>query len=302
MVTAVPPNSALPGLPGRLRPGTVFATAGGTNGSYAMMVPVSDTIAVAVNATHPKYFGVVPTSYLPAMSQGERFALGNYFRPLDIVFPVQNSDDFTAPNVHFSHFPERPEPGSNGVLRVVTSDNISRPNLTLTVLEAFSFEGNTNIPVSRVSLAMTNREDIGAVTRRETWLVSLPVPGRVLLQATAVDEAGNDFTGSYPMFFGGAEPVVTNSIPAPDSNDKTGPRVISSIPSRGASGVVPGQPIVLRFDEPIDSSILEDATVISLLPGNLRPVLRLSEDQLELTLFFYGMNPGRIIPSRSTRA
>lgn len=283
VVSAVPPGAPA-GIPGRLRPGTVMATAGGTNSSYAMMVVVTEAAPAVVTASHPRFPGVAPVAFVPAMSQAERFSLGNFFKPVDVIFPTRDSEDLSAPTLLFSHAPERPEPGSNGFVRIAATDNASRPALTVSIAEAFSLLGGTNIPNGEIDLVMTNSEDLGAFTRRETWAVSAPEPARVLVQARAVDESGNEVTSAYPIFFGGSEPVATNTIPSPDANDKTGPRVISSIPSRGGLGVAPGQPLVLRFDEPIDRAILADPTIISLMPGNLRGKLRLSEDQLELSL------------------
>ena len=283
VVSAVPPG-APSGMPGRLRPGTTMATAGGTNSSYAMMVVVTEAAPAVVTASHPRFPGIAPVAYVPAMSQAERFSLGNFFRPVDVIFPTRDSEDHSAPTLLFSHAPERPEPGSNGFVRIAATDNASRPALTVSIAEAFSLLRGTNIPNGQIDLVMTNSEDLGAFTRREIWAVSAPEPARVLVQARALDESGNEVTSAYPIFFGGSEPVATNNIPSPDLNDKTGPRVISSVPSRGGLSVAPGQPLILRFDEPIDRAILEDPTIISLMPDNLRGRLRLSEDQLELSL------------------
>ena len=291
VVSAVPPG-APQGIPGRLRPGTIMATAGGTNSSYAMMVVVTEAAPAVVTASHPRFPGIAPVAFVPAMSQAERFSLGNFFKPVDVVFPTRDADDLSSPTVLFSHSPERPDPGSNGVVRIVATDNGSRPSLTVSIAEAVALGTATNIPSGQIQLALAGSEGVGAFTRRETWNVSAPVAARVLLQARATDDSGNEVVNAYPIFFGGSEAVASNTIPAPDPNDKTGPRVISSIPSRGGLGVAPGQSIVLRFDEPIDRAILQDATVLSLMPGNLRPVLRLSDDQMELSLNFADMKPG----------
>ncbi|HYG23695.1 MAG TPA: Ig-like domain-containing protein [Verrucomicrobiae bacterium] len=292
VVSAVPPGQPQ-GIPGRLRPGTVMAAAGGTNSSYAMMVVVTEAAPAVVTASHPRFPGAAPIAFVPAMSQAERFSLGNFFKPVDIVFPTRDALDLSSPTLLFSHSPERPDPGSNAVVKIIATDNASRPALSISIAEAVALGFGTNIPVSEIELGLDVSEDLGAFTRRETWLVSAPLAARVLVQARATDDSGNEVTSAYPIFFGGSEPISTNTIPAPDPNDVTGPFVISSIPSRGGVGVAPGQSIVLRFDEPIDRSILIDPTVISLMPGNLRATPRLSDDQMELTLNFPGIQPGK---------
>ena len=76
-VSVIPPNSSLPGLPGRIRPGAMFASAGGTNASYAIMFPVDQGGSIFVRAVHPAFPGQDAYATVPAMTMGERFIIGN---------------------------------------------------------------------------------------------------------------------------------------------------------------------------------------------------------------------------------
>lgn len=291
-VSVVPPNSSLPGLPGRIRPGAVFASAGGTNASYAMMVPVDQGGSIVVRAVHPAFPGQDAIFNVPALTMGERFIIGNILTPVDLVFPIQNFIDNEAPTVSISHTPNYPQVSSNALVRIATTDNASRPRNTILLDSATTLDGRTNVPLSRITLAVTNREDVGAFSKREFAIVSSTEPAIVKLYVKSSDDEGNTREGLYPIMFGGSPLIEPNPIPAADTNDVTGPRVISSVPSREAKGFVPGQTIVLKFDEPIDRAVLsEHGTIFAMMPGNLRPVLQLSPDQYELSLYFYDLKP-----------
>src|SRR4030095_4899973 len=139
---------------------------------------------------------------------------------------------------------------------------------------------------------ITNREDVGAFGRREIALISSSIPSMVRLMVKSSDQKGNHREALYPILFGGERVIEENPIPAPDGHDTTGPRIVVSVPTRESQGVALGQPIVLKFDEPIDRSVLREAPVIfAMMPGNLRPTLELSPDQYELSLFFHDLLP-----------
>jgi hypothetical protein len=291
-VSVVPPNSSLPGLPGRIRPGAVFASAGGTNASYAFMVPVDQGGSIVVRAVHPAFPGQDAIANVPAMTMGERFIIGNILTPVDLVFPIQNFIDNEAPTVSISHSPDYPQVSSNAVVRIATTDNASRARNTILLDSATTLDGRTNVPLSRITLSVTNREDVGAFSKREYAVVSYTEPAIVKLYVKSSDGEGNTRENLYPILFGSSLLIEQNPIPAADTNDVTGPRVISSVPSRESKGFVPGQTIVLKFDEPIDRAVLrEHATIFAMMPGNLRPVLQLSPDQYELSLYFHDLKP-----------
>lgn len=291
-VSVAPPNLSLPGLPGRIRPGTIFTTAGGTNANFAFMVPVDQGGSVTVRAIHPAFPGQDAIAYVPALTAGERFAIGNVLTPVDIVFPIQNFIDNEAPHISISHAPDYPQVNSNAVVRIVTSDNASRPHTSIVLDSATSLDGRTNVPLSHVFFGVTNREDVGAFSKREIALVSATEPAVVNIAVQASDDKGNSREALYPIIIGGAPVLEQNPIPAADTNDVTGPRVVSSIPSRESTGFKPGSPIVLKFDEAIDRAVLQEApTIFAMMPGNLRPTLQLSPDQYELSLYFPDLQP-----------
>jgi hypothetical protein len=291
-VSVVPPHTSLPGIPGRIRPGTIFASAGGTNANYAFMVPVDQGGGVTVRAIHPAFPGLDATAVVPALSMAERFTIGNILTPVDLVFPIRKFRDNDAPQISISHAPDYPAPGSNAVVRVVTTDNASRPRNIIILDSATSLDGRTILPLDHIDLGITAREDVGALGKRETVVISSRDPAVVTLLVKSSDEKGNRRQALYPIVFGGSRAIEENPIPAPDAHDVTGPRVVSSVPTRESHGLAPGQPVVLKFDEPIDRAVLRDsATIFAMMPGNHRPILQLSPDQDELSLFFHDLLP-----------
>ncbi len=292
-IVYVPPNLSV-NRPGALRPGTYYATAYGTNAHFSTLVPVYSSGAAAIWATHPRFPGQWSQPFIvPMLSPNERVLLGNLLFPTWLVFPLTTGnelDDHTPPTLTFSHAPDSPQPGTN-MLRVLSRDDGSRPNIAVTVENVSSLIGGTNLDLSIISLTKTNTEEVGLFGRRDYFEVVCPVAAKVDFKAVSRDDSGNERTGLYSMLIGGSPASATNQIPVVDPNDKTGPVVIRSTPSRGSRGLPPGQPIVLRFDEPIDRAILGTPSAILMSPAAGHPELHLSPDQLELTVFFHNLLP-----------
>lgn len=287
-----PPN--LVNRPGALRSGSFYATAYGTNAHFSTLVPVYSSGAAVVWATHPRFPGQRSNPFpVPMLSPNERVILGNLLHPTWLLFPLATGnelDDRTPPTLTFSHAPDSPQPGTN-LLRVLSRDDGSRPNIELTVQNVLSLVAGTNLDASVISLTKTNTEEVGLFGRRDYFQVVCPVAAKVDFKAISRDDSGNERTGLYSMLIGASPTTATNQIPVVDPNDKTGPLVIRSVPSRGSRGLSPGQPIVLRFDEPIDRAILGTPSAVLLSPAAGQPELHLSADQLELTVFFYNLLP-----------
>ncbi|PYS47430.1 MAG: hypothetical protein DMG13_27965, partial [Acidobacteria bacterium] len=144
---------------------------------------------------------------------------------------------------------------------------------------------------SDVSIVEGVDEALSSTVRRRYFEVSCTKTGTVVLRVTATDAAGNFRENPYTIRFGGAPPLVTNSIPVADPSDRTGPMVIFTSPPQHSRGLGPGQPIVLKFSEPIARSILENPYFIYQQPFTTLPAMQLSDDQQELTLFFHDLVP-----------
>jgi RHS repeat-associated protein len=294
-VIAVPPSLGGPTF-GRLRPGTFYAVANGTNAHFATIVPFYANGGVTMWATHPRFPGTTSLSFqVPVLSPNDRFLIGNLLYPTLLMFPLQTGnelDDRTPPTLSFSHAPDSPQPGTN-LLRVLSRDDGSRPNIAVTVEAATPLFAGTNINVNDISLVWTNSEGVGTYGRRDWIQVICPIAAKVDFKAVSRDDSGNQRTGLYSMLIGAAPVSATNSIPIVDPHDRTGPLVIRSVPTRGSRGLSPGQPILLRFDEPIDRAVLQAAGAVLLSPPAGRPELHLSPDQLELTVFYYNLVPNQ---------
>jgi RHS repeat-associated protein len=294
VITAIPPNLSVY-TPGVMRPGTFYAVASGTNAHFATMVPYYANGAVSLWATHPKFPGQTSLPFVvPALTPNERFMLGNVMHPSPLIFPLQTGkelDDHTPPTLTFSQEPDSPQPGVTNSLVVLSRDDGSRPTITVTIDSVSSLVPGTNITAANLSLTRTNSEEVGLYGRRDSFQIVSPIAARVDLKAVSQDGSGNQRTGLYAMLIGASPLSATNTIPPGDPHDNTGPLVIRSMPTRGSSGFSPGQPIVLRFNEPIDRAVLDAPGALLMNPAAGKPELHLSPDQLELTIFYYNLLP-----------
>jgi RHS repeat-associated protein len=294
VVNVIPPNSSLPGLPGRLRPGSMFAYANGTNAQYAAMVPVVQGGSTVLQARHPAFPGQVATLVVPTLTPDERFIIGNTLFPMDLVFPLDYSTrwDVKAPSISFAHSPQLPGVGTNNpaTLRVVAVDNLSRPSLSTEIEDVISLS-TSNVLGSSVTTTIVTNEDLGTFGRRISYQVQCPAPARVVFKSTSSDDNGNDQTAFYSISFGINPPAGSNNIPIIDPNDRRGPTIIASEPSRGARSVAPGQIIKLTFNEPVDVGLLQMPGVINVFPETSEPGLVLSDDQRELSVTIYDLKP-----------
>ena len=284
---------------GRLQSGNVFAVSG-SDGSYALTVPFAAFQAgekglVAVRATHPA-FSVVnypAIRTIPLPSGADRIAIENILAPTDLILgmSVTPLGDRVPPQLSLDHTPFRPQPGETATLRVVATDNASRPDISLRVDSAISLTSGENVHLRDNIWQLQSEEDVGAYGRRNIYSVSVSSAVKVIFKVTAKDAAGNERDFPYPLSFGAPEPASTNNIPPADPNDRTGPTVISTIPSADAVAFPFDEPITVTFDEPIDRALLEVSSPIQMSPDTSPPKLGLSADQMVLTLRFRDLKP-----------
>lgn len=283
-------------VPGRLRAGTTLAVARGPNASFSVLLPIgtfdSQIHTVAMRATHPRFPGISARRVLQQPTVEERLAIGNVLAPADLIFLLSGADanDTTPPRITISHSPVFPPAGGTSEVRIVAFDDFSIPNVELH-LNPTNAESGVSIFPQDVSIVEGIEEALSSTVRRRYFDVSCTKTGTVVLSVAATDAGGNFRENPYTIRFGGAPPAVTNSIPVADPNDHTGPMVIFSSPPQRSRGLGPGQPIILRFSEPIARSILENPYFIYQQPLTSLPLMQLSDDQQELTLLFNELVP-----------
>src|SRR5205814_600561 len=96
----------------------------------------------------------------------------------------------------------------------------------------------------------------------------------------------------YAIPFGGTEQFDPNPVFAVNPNDTIGPYVVSTRPTEGSIGVVPGDPIIIRFNEPIDALVPSNVNnYISIWPPAGPASATLQENQRELVLHFPRLQP-----------
>jgi RHS repeat-associated protein len=289
-LVSVRPASS-PHTPGRLRAGTVYA---GTDarGYYSTLVSINafdPNRALAVRATHPRFRNFEAIAGMPEIDPTS--PLDTVIYPHDVVFPLQSEGNDVAPEISISHGPEYPPTNSFATLNVVATDNSSRPNLLVQLLSV-----QPVIPGMRVGTADVYEGDrevteIGTTGIREVRRFASMRPLRATFRVKASDQDGNDRDLTYQITFGVRPPPATNDIPASDPNDKTGPQVVSSVPSRDSSSLAPGDAIIISFNEPVDRSLLNDPSAISISPDAGTPNLLLSPDQHVLSLEYGLLKP-----------
>ena len=115
---------------------------------------------------------------------------------------------------------------------------------------------------------------------------------RVDLLLSATDNAANTRTLVYSIPFGGTEQFDPNPVFAVNPNDTIGPYVVATRPTEGSTGVVPGDGIVIRFNEPIDALVPSNVNnYISIWPPAGPASATLQENQRELVLHFPRLQP-----------
>jgi RHS repeat-associated protein len=291
------------GPPGRLAAGSIYAVTG-RNGNFAFLVPatrfldstpdaVPVILPVVVRATHPRFFGRAAYEVVTFPSRLERFAIGNAFGPVDVIFELDHTPagDPIKPNLSLSHTPSRPAVGASATVRAVATDNASRPDIQFAIESVLSTVPGVSATVDDVQWHFEAGETSGDLGQRNFYSVTASKPLKVVLRITAVDGVGHQRIASHSIIFGTPATGGDTEIPPSDPDDSTGPQVSFFQPAAGSSSLSPGNPIILAFNEPIERAVLHDAEAIALSPGTLAPLLELSPDQQVLTARFPDLRP-----------
>lgn len=293
IVRGNPANTSLQ-TRGLLRPGSVFTTSG-RDGKYTILVPTSaadfDRV-IGITARHPKYPGVFPLAGLPDLDPGTRVAIGNVLTPHDIVFPLGSEGQKAPPVLAVSHNPQFVQPREEIRLTVVATDNDSVPDLSMYLDSFVSLTPGVTVTRGDISLEEVERDEVGPRGVRRVYAVSSKKAADVMLKITATDRGFLDRSQNYGLRFGGVpDPVGEEPIPSADPHDKTGPFVVSTHPSRDATGHPLSEPIVLQFDEALDRRFLLDPQSIVITPAATLVRKQLSADQGTLTLQYLDLQP-----------
>ena len=261
----------------RLDPGELFSVSD-SDGRYGFFAvnPIAVGEGFVLTAIHPKYPKRRVGSPALILGAGQRA-----IHARDITFEiVTNIVDETAPSISASHRPARPAPGAKATLQVSASDDGGVFPVVVSIV---------NVVGGGATIADAS---INAVSANEFEVTSSKA-ARVDLLLSATDNAQNTRTLVYTIPFGGTEQFDPNPVFPINPNDTIGPYVVATRPAQGSIGVAPGDPIVIRFNEPIDALVPSNVNnYISIWPAAGPASATLQENQRELVLHFPRLEPG----------
>lgn len=273
---------------GGLPDGLVYSSTD-RNGRYAMISPLGFQSAV-VSGTHPRYGFAVAEPLLPFFDFS--FAGGVFEKDLIFTRPLAVSAD-TPPRLSAGHTPYFPTP-SNGTLLEITASHAAGVPTILQVIDSV-YPLLPGVTASPADVRLENIQDTTTGTRiRRRMTVRSDKAVGVVLRLTATANAQGSAAGqliNHVIEFLGEPPQGTNAAVAVDPNDTVGPAVVRTDPPPGGLLTL-GEPMVIRFNEPISQSILQTPQYVSLNSANAGvPALRLSPDQHTLSVSFARLDP-----------
>lgn len=289
---SVYPNGNIGGLPGRLPPGSVTAVARGTNAAFSFVVPANQ--ASMLVARSPRFPGTVAAHAVNPASIQERLDTFGIVTGQDVIFrrPREESGpDWTKPDVVFSHTPYIAAVGSNITVKVTAVDDRSSPRISVVIVEVVSLASGVTAVLSDGTILESVTENLSATTSRNTVTLTCIKAAAVTLRAHATDGSGNEKQADYTVIFGGDAIAGNDPLESPDPRDLKGPRIVSTTPMHGQRAFVPGQSLVLRFNEAISDAVYGETHALQLTPEAGVPALALSADQTELTITYPALEP-----------
>ncbi|MBN9690461.1 MAG: Ig-like domain-containing protein [Verrucomicrobia bacterium] len=286
-------NIGTPAVPGRVRPGMVYATSG-RDGSFLLVAPTTPLLQLKpddfylVMATHPRYSEKLSETLFALTDLSIAGVAFKNFIFRDPI-PLQSS-----PQINIAHSPVYPAAGQTVDLQVNASQGFQGdPEINVFVAKVFP----TNQPLSVVQIV--NAESTPLDGNRTRWTGQLQAPELVrgvVLQVSARSSSGVYLPRvPYPISFIGAPDRVEGPIPPSDPTETKGPSVVSTSPDEDGFVTDTGE-ITVVFNEPIDrivetntAGILLSGSVVSTAPAI--PAVRLSPDQTTLTIQYGGLLP-----------
>ena len=288
------------GQPGELRPGMIYATSG-RDGKFAVVLPSGGAAFgnYILNATHPRFTDIAAAPVSPIAD----FSLvgGVFGSP-----PVSKDLYFSSPaglnapiSLSVVHDPYAPESPGNVTLRVDASHPHSGPVITTRLAGILPRSANAIVLPDAVRLMPEMSSSLGNNRNRSTVQVVCETNLELFVSVEITAALGGGVVESvlHEIHFGSQiPPPAINLVPA-DANDTVGPSVVSTIPGRFGT-LWPGAKIILEFNEPINTDILDhpmDIVLVGPRTGSLGrlPSLSLSPNQQTLEILFDDLKPGQ---------
>lgn len=274
-------------LDGRIKPGMVCAVSD-ENGCYSLVAPTLSGFRLV--GTHPRLgrssdvqLGISDYSDLGAKA----------FLARNIFFGVPDNQFLgLVPRILTNHSPYFPAVGDTVTLTVdvfTSANNMAAIRIAdgaATKVETLIL-GQTVKKEEDLEITEPNTETISPGHRRFTTRIkatkSLLATIRIIVEAEK-DQAYTT-TADENIRFGFSRPSIPNELKPADPNDEEGPVVVSTNPTSG-SYIYPGQPILIKFSEPVHRDLLTMPSPVSFNTSQvLRPTLALSQDQQTLSVY-----------------
>ncbi|MGV3774763.1 MAG: Ig-like domain-containing protein, partial [Verrucomicrobiales bacterium] len=281
-------------LRGRLRPGSVYAVSR-PDGKYALLVPSifdGNSPVASLGATHPRFPGIRGYSQpFPELNAQDRVIIGNSVTRFNVVFEIAPDALRSPPAINASHIPDLPPVLTNAVLSIVVTDNETPPSLSFS-LETLVATSVPEISTNNIVISEPVVSNLGPLAKKYEYTITANQPLFATFSMVATDEDGHSVPSVYGIEFGGQLAGSQDNPPASDANDKRGPYVVSVLPTPGSAGLTPGQPIVIRFNEAINRSILTEERPIVITPRTAY-YITLGETQTDLNIHLTEPQPGQ---------
>ncbi len=279
-ITVALSGGPLVAQPGQIFPGMVYATSG-DDGTFLAVAPAAGANYL-VTCTHPLFQDVQQEPANPIsgnFSQGELTLAGVVFKNFLFTTPMISQ---LQPSINVAFSPTQPAAGQPCQVQVtaflppaVQPPLIPPPDVHVGLVGVGKTNLITGLPVPTPFGVLTNTSlttNGNTVVFNGTLFVAQPVTATLKIfvgGATANQNFGpvyltNEFTGATP-------PVVSTTIPPPDTNDVHGPFVIQTTPVQNGFVGEDGT-ISVTFNKPIDPSVTNhlNGIVLGLVGGSSR--------------------------------
>ncbi len=256
--------------------------------------PLDSTPTRALVATHPRFpFQRARTGAFAGERQGTTVVNAELlFRELPPELGAV--EDISPPRVSVSHTPDLPRAGTgagNGVdLFVVGVDDRQVGPPSIVVQRVENLRGQLIDAPNALTAGELVADEPARKVRR--YRLELPVPGRVVLQASVVDATGKSDIAAHAVSFGVSRPPV---VPT-DPEDNVALRVIFSWPPDGATNLPALTPIRIRFNRALPESLLTAGTYdwLTFTGGHFVRRVEVDSERRELTVHYDGPTTGAV--------
>jgi RHS repeat-associated protein len=283
---------------GRLRPGAVYTVTssepGANAGKYTLMVNSVAGSAGFINtlsATHPFFPFQKGILEMPQLNNSQKLTIGNVFTKMDILFAVPPGGVNFPPAISASHTPTFPSTNMGCILTVAATDNTSTPDISLDIDSVRALIPGQFASLNDVVVTLDS-DSPTATSRQQSYHITTYRALSATFKIRAVDSQGNPVEQLYPIAFGSVAQSPAVNPPVADTNDHTGPLVVYMSPAPGSTGLAPGQPLTIQFNEPVRRESLFAPSVFVLSPPGGTPEIVLSADQREVKLFYPQIKSG----------